>query len=99
MMRRLTLLFALIVFVLLGCRPEESTLSIIVPQEEARVGSNAPTLGDFWDGSAEFILEVADTGLPMGESETIEMDNGHLWSYVHAQRPLSRRHRSLWGAC
>ena len=69
---------------LLGCRPEESTLTIIVPQDEAQLDRSVPTLADFWDGSAEFILEVAETGLPMGESETLMMDNGHLWSYVHA---------------
>jgi hypothetical protein len=43
-----------------------------------------PTLADFWEGKAQFILEVENTGLPMGESETILMSNGELWSYVHA---------------
>lgn len=43
-----------------------------------------PTLADFWDGTAEFVMEVIDTGLPMGESETIIMSNGEMWSYVHA---------------
>ena len=43
-----------------------------------------PTLADFWDGRAEFVVDVADTGLPMGESDTVVMDDGRLWSYVHA---------------
>jgi len=43
-----------------------------------------PTLADFWDGRAEFVVEVADTGLPMGESDTLVMPNGEFWSYVHA---------------
>lgn len=43
-----------------------------------------PTLADFWEGQAEFVLDVADTGLPMGESDTLVMLNGELWSYVHA---------------
>ncbi|MGC8880352.1 MAG: hypothetical protein ACP5R2_14135 [Anaerolineae bacterium] len=43
-----------------------------------------PTLADFWDGRAKFIIEVADTGLPMGESDTLVMPNGEFWSYVHA---------------
>lgn len=43
-----------------------------------------PTLADFWEGRAEFALEVEDTGLPMGESETIVMSNGEFWSYLHA---------------
>lgn len=44
----------------------------------------APTLEDFWHGRATFILDVADTGLPMGESDTIILTNGDWWSYVHA---------------
>lgn|GEM_PF-264190 len=48
-------------------------------------GANGhPTLADFWEGWAEFVLDVADTGLPMGESDTLVMHNGELWSYVHA---------------
>jgi hypothetical protein len=43
-----------------------------------------PTLADYWEGEAEWVLEVGNTGLPMGESETIVMSNGELWSYVHA---------------
>ncbi|MEM8863031.1 MAG: hypothetical protein AAGD96_32370, partial [Chloroflexota bacterium] len=46
--------------------------------------SAAVTLEDFWDGNARFVLEIEDTGLPMGESETIVMENGEWWSYVHA---------------
>lgn len=43
-----------------------------------------PTLADYWQGKAEFTVEVEITGLPMGESETIVAGNGELWSYVHA---------------
>jgi hypothetical protein len=43
-----------------------------------------PTLADFWDGLAEFVVDVEDTGLPMGESDTLVMHNGELWSYLHA---------------
>jgi hypothetical protein len=43
-----------------------------------------PTLEDFWNGQAKFFLEVKDTGLPMGESDTLTMPNGEMWSYVHA---------------
>ncbi|MCA9979546.1 MAG: hypothetical protein KDD89_01885, partial [Anaerolineales bacterium] len=43
-----------------------------------------PTLADFWHGRAEFVLDIADTGLPMGESETLIQPDGTLWSYVHA---------------
>jgi hypothetical protein len=47
-------------------------------------GAGYPTLADFWDGRARFVVDVPDTGLPMGESDTIVMSNGELWSYVHA---------------
>jgi hypothetical protein len=43
-----------------------------------------PTLADLWEGRAHFAVEIADTGLPMGESDTLVMGNGALWSYVHA---------------
>jgi hypothetical protein len=43
-----------------------------------------PTLADFWAGRARFVVDVADTGLPMGESDTVAMSNGELWSFVHA---------------
>jgi len=33
------------------------------------------------------MVDVPDTGLPMGESDTILMRNGELWSYVHASHP------------
>jgi len=43
-----------------------------------------PTLVDFWEGRALFVVDVPVTGLPLGESETLLMRNGELWSYVHA---------------
>ena len=45
-----------------------------------------PTLADFWEGRARFAVDVEDTGLPMGESETVVLSNGELWSYVHASQ-------------
>lgn len=48
-------------------------------------GANGqPTLADFWEGRATFVMQVEDTGLPMGESDTLVMSNGELWSYMHA---------------
>lgn len=43
-----------------------------------------PTLDDFWDGRAHFTIEVLDTGLPMGESDTVILPDGTWRSYVHA---------------
>jgi hypothetical protein len=49
---------------------------------------SGPTLADFWAGTAGFQLDIADTGLPMGESETLLAPNDRdLWSYVHASYP------------
>ena len=51
-------------------------------------GANGlPTLADFWEGRAQFVLDVPNTGLPMGESDTLVMRNGELWSYLHASTP------------
>jgi len=47
-------------------------------------GYQLATLDEYWDGQAEWLLEVADTGLPIGESETIHMGDNELWSYLHA---------------
>ena len=44
----------------------------------------APTLADFWDGRAQFVMDQADTGLPMGESDTLALTGAALRSYVHA---------------
>ncbi len=52
--------------------------------QEVPGGNGYPTLADFWAGRAEFVVEVEDTGLPRGESETVVMSNGELWSYLHA---------------
>jgi hypothetical protein len=55
---------------------------LVVQEEPGDQGH--PTLADFWQGRAEFVVEAEDTGLPRGESETIVMGNGELWSYLHA---------------
>lgn len=43
-----------------------------------------PTLADFWDGRAEWVLISSDVGLPVGESDTVVMSNGTYWSFLHA---------------
>src|SRR5574341_156266 len=43
-----------------------------------------PTLDDFWEGRAHWELEIQDTGLPVGESDTLVMGDGVYWSYLHA---------------
>ena len=43
-----------------------------------------PTLADFWDGRAEWVLDIYDVGLPVGESDTVDMGDGVFWSYLHA---------------
>ncbi len=43
-----------------------------------------PTLDDFWDGRAEWVMVNADVGLPIGESDTLILPNGVYRSYLHA---------------
>lgn len=43
-----------------------------------------PTLADFWEGRADWFLEIADVGLPVGESDTIQINEDVFWSYLHA---------------
>ena len=47
-------------------------------------GRQFATLEEFWNGQAEWVLEVADTGLPVGESDTVYRGGGEFWSYLHA---------------
>ncbi len=47
-------------------------------------GRQFATLDDFWNGTAEWILEVHDTGLPIGESDTVYRGGNEFWSYLHA---------------
>ena len=43
-----------------------------------------PKLIDFWEGRADWVVDIYDVGLPIGESDTIAMDDGSYWSYLHA---------------
>lgn len=43
-----------------------------------------PTLLDFWEGRAHWQVDLADVGLPVGESDTLDKGEGVLWSYLHA---------------
>ncbi len=42
------------------------------------------TLNDFWEGKARWVIDVFDTGLPMGESDTVYRGQGEFWTYLHA---------------
>lgn len=57
-------------------------LNIIIFETHAQ--DSAPTLDDFREGQAEWILDIYDVGLPVGESDTIIMDDGTYRSYLHA---------------
>jgi hypothetical protein len=41
-------------------------------------------MDEFWAGTAEWVLEVFDVGLPVGESDTIYRGGAEMWSYLHA---------------
>ncbi len=68
-MRRLVLLFVLLLLLPTAATPHAQT---------------HPTLDDFWDGRAEWVVDVYDVGLPIGESDTLPMGDGVFWSYLHA---------------
>ncbi|MGJ3239286.1 MAG: hypothetical protein ACFE0Q_11315 [Anaerolineae bacterium] len=46
--------------------------------------TEAPTLHDFWAGRADWVVDIYDVGLPIGESDTIARGDGVYWSYLHA---------------
>jgi hypothetical protein len=43
-----------------------------------------PTLADFWEGRAEWVVDIEDVRLPVGESDTVYMGDSVYWSYLHA---------------
>jgi hypothetical protein len=45
-----------------------------------------PTLEDFWAGRAAWVIDNADVGLPVGESDTVQIDTTTYWSYLHASQ-------------
>jgi hypothetical protein len=47
-------------------------------------GREFATLDDFWAGAAEWVLEIYDVGLPVGESDTVYRGGSEFWSYLHA---------------
>lgn len=63
---------------------DRSSITLIQQEEADLTQSTYPTFADYWEGAAQFEVDVVDTGLPMGESETIIMGDGEWWSYVHA---------------
>lgn len=65
---------------LIACAPASPVPSFQPTPDRAQ----SPTLDDFWNGDAHFEVEVADTGLPMGESDTIILSDGTWRSYAHA---------------
>ncbi len=48
------------------------------------LAQSPPTVADFWEGRAEWVIDIPDVGLPIGESDTVAMGNGVYWSYLHA---------------
>jgi hypothetical protein len=80
----LLLLVTLPLLAVIARPPATATISLLQSADLPVAGGRQPTLADFWDGRATFLLTTPATGLPMGESETIRIENGHLWSYVHA---------------
>lgn len=44
----------------------------------------APTLDDWWEGRAEWVVDVEDAGLPIGESDTLYRGDDVYWSYLHS---------------
>ena len=57
------------------------SLQIIMFSADAQ--DSSPTLNDFWNGDAEWLVDIYDVGLPVGESDTIIMPDGSFRSYLH----------------
>lgn len=80
------LLFIVALSTLFGCTSSSSTPTLTPPAaiESPASRTEFPTLDDYWEGNARFELEISDTGLPMGESDSVILPDGTWRSYVHA---------------
>ena len=47
-------------------------------------GREFATLEEFWAGTAEWVVDEVDVGLPLGESDTVWRGGTEFWSYLHA---------------
>src|SRR5688500_16297979 len=61
-----------------------ASIAIVLLRRNPPPPTVGPTLDDWWAGRAEWAIDVPDTGLPPGESDTIYMGDGEYWSYLHA---------------
>jgi hypothetical protein len=51
---------------------------------EPPAGRTFATLDEFWAGSAEWVIDEYDVGLPVGESDTVYRGGTEFWTYLHA---------------
>lgn len=72
---------ALAAFSLIGLRILSTPNSFDTPPPSP---VSEPDLDDWWAGRAEWVVDVYDVGLPIGESDTIYLGDGVYWSYLHA---------------
>ncbi len=89
--RRKSVALRLVIVALLGCALMACAPAAETPQAglpaSAQDAPTHPSLEDFWEGRAVFRLDQEDTGLPMGESDTLVLPDGTFRSYVHASHP------------
>ncbi len=67
------------------CLPVILLVGLLLLTSSVSAQSQAqPTLEDFWEGRAQWVVDIPDVGLPVGESDTIYKGDGVYWSYLHA---------------
>ena len=82
MIAHLAWLLLLCILLLAGCVTDSPSAGV-----DSLAPNDHPNLDDLWSGRAEFVVDNRATGLPMGESETLMLDDGRLLSYIHASGP------------
>lgn len=62
----------MVMMLLSGCTAGSVAQPPLLPDKAiASADTEQPTLADLWDGRARFVVDVHDTDLPMGESDTL----------------------------
>jgi hypothetical protein len=85
-MRLAAALFCLLSLVLMACAPQALQAPMSTPQPTLTPTPipPPPTMIDFWEGRAHWVVDLYDVGLPVGESDTVYWGGGVYWSYLHA---------------
>lgn len=82
-MPKTPILMCVLCLIILNYIPQRDNEDVAILRDN-RQPVTYPTLDDFWDGRADWVMINEDVGLPIGESDTIYLGGENYRSYLHA---------------